>query len=118
MARYLYLLVIAAPIWAVLAGCGEDVATAPAEADLSPPLAEGEKIVKANCFVCHAQGINGAPIIGNDKMWAPRAPQGIEILVEHAMSGYGLMPAKGGNDELGEREIRLAIGYMLSELNE
>jgi len=25
----------------------------------------GEEIVKQNCKVCHAQGLNGAPIIGN-----------------------------------------------------
>jgi cytochrome c5 len=88
----------------------------PIEPAPDPALVAGEAIVKANCFVCHAQGINGAPIIGNHKMWGPRAGQGLNTLVSHAMSGYGLMPAKGGNEELQEEDIRLAVGYMLSQL--
>lgn len=88
----------------------------PIEPAPDPALVAGEAIVKANCFVCHAQGINGAPIIGNHKMWGPRAGQGLDTLVSHAISGYGLMPAKGGNEELEEEDIRLAVGYMLSQL--
>ncbi len=78
-------------------------------------LAEGEAIVKKNCFVCHGQGINGAPIIGNSKMWAPRLEKGKEALVQSAMNGFGLMPPKGGNTELEEADIQLAVGYMMSQ---
>ncbi len=81
-----------------------------------PDHTQGMNIVKSNCKVCHGQGINGAPIIGNKKMWGPRIEQGIDTLVSHAMNGYGLMPAKGGNDALTETEIRLAIGYMMSQV--
>lgn len=79
---------------------------------------EGMAIVKSNCKVCHAQGINGAPIIGNKKMWLPRIEQGMESLVSHAMNGYGLMPAKGGNVALTEEDITKAIGYMISQVQE
>jgi cytochrome c5 len=68
--------------------------------------------------VCHSQGINGAPILGNKKNWAPRAPQGIDVLIEHATNGYGLMPAKGGKTHLQEPDIRAAITYMLSAIEE
>ncbi len=77
----------------------------------------GAEIVKANCKVCHAQGINGAPIIGNQKMWQKRTAQGTEVLVEHAINGFGLMPAKGGKTHLSDAEIGLAVEYMLSQLN-
>ena len=79
-------------------------------------LDQGKVIVDKNCKVCHAQGINGAPIIGNKKMWSKRAGQGIDVLVQHASEGYGLMPAKGGNQSLTDDDLRLAISYMLSEL--
>ena len=82
----------------------------------APPSAQpGEPLVKANCRVCHASGINGAPIIGNDRMWAPRIRQGEETLVKHATEGYGLMPARGGST-LTDEQMAQAVSYMLSQL--
>ncbi len=75
----------------------------------------GKLIVQQNCKVCHAQGINGAPIIGNKKMWGPRITQGIPTLAEHAINGYGLMPAKGGNTELTDEQIIEAVTYMVAQ---
>ena len=68
----------------------------------------GQAIVKKNCKVCHAQGINGAPIIGNKKMWGPRLGKGEAALTENAINGYGLMPAKGGKTQLSDHEIKLS----------
>jgi len=79
-------------------------------------LLAGEEIAKKNCKACHGQGINGAPIIGNNKMWAPRIAKGREALVMNAFSGTGLMPAKGGNDSITKEEIDLVVGYFLAEL--
>ncbi len=86
--------------------------------ELDKQLELGADIYKNNCKVCHSQGINGAPVFGNKKNWAPRAPQGIDVLVEHATNGYGLMPPKGGKTHLQEPEIRAAITYMLSAIEE
>ncbi|ARU54540.1 hypothetical protein OLMES_0436 [Oleiphilus messinensis] len=83
---------------------------------LSPELKQGQDIVKANCFVCHGQGINGAPMIGNHKAWSPRIAQGMDTLVEHASNGFNMMPARGGNANLSDAEIRLAVGYMVSQV--
>jgi cytochrome c5 len=79
-------------------------------------IAIGEALYTANCKVCHSQGINGAPVLGNKYNWAKRAPQGIDVLVEHATNGYGLMPAKGGKDHLKEEDIRSVVTFMLSKL--
>ncbi len=76
----------------------------------------GAQIVKANCKVCHAQGINGAPVIGNKKMWAPRLGKGVEQLIANASSGVGLMPAKGGNTALTQEEMSLAVNYMVDQV--
>ena len=78
-------------------------------------LEQGQLIVQENCFVCHNQGINGAPILGNQKMWDKRLPQGLDTLVDHAINGYAdMMPPKGGNPDLTDEEIRLAVTYMVS----
>ncbi len=81
-------------------------------------LEVGAEIYKGTCKVCHALGINGAPVYGNKKNWAPRASQGIDVLVQHASNGYGLMPAKGGNDTLTDDQLRSAITYMLEAVKE
>ena len=86
--------------------------------ETGPDHSRGIEIVNGTCKVCHAQGINGAPIIGNIKMWGPRAEQGLPTLIEHASNGYGLMPAKGGNQDLTKEDISAAIQYMLSRLPE
>ena len=92
----------------VLSGCSQ-------QAD-NKQLVAGEHIYTKNCKVCHAQGINGAPILGNRKMWRARAVQPLPTLVQHAANGFGLMPAKGGNESLTEVELEQAISYMLSAL--
>ena len=78
----------------------------------------GELVFQGTCRVCHAQGINGAPIYGNKKMWGKRLPQGIPTLIEHATNGYGLMPAKGGNTDLTEQDISDAVHYMVAAVQD
>ncbi len=84
----------------------------------NPEMELGEQVFKGTCKACHAGGLNGAPIYGNKRMWAKRLPQGIPVLVEHASSGYGLMPAKGGNTNLTEQEITAAVKFMVSKVAE
>ena len=91
-----------------LTACG-DSKPAPPENTL------GKEVFTKTCKVCHASGINGAPIFGNKKQWSKRIPQGIPTLVEHASNGYGLMPAKGGNTSLTTEEITAAVTYMVGQ---
>lgn len=86
------------------------------ESEEDKKIALGAEIVQNTCKVCHAQGISGAPIIGNKKMWGTRIEQGIPTLVEHASNGFGLMPAKGGNTALSTAEIEAAVAYMVSKV--
>ena len=78
----------------------------------------GKATYERFCKVCHAQGLNGAPILGNAAMWGSRVTQGEEKLVENAINGVGLMPAnRGRNEALTEEKIAQVVAYMLSELN-
>ena len=68
-----------------------------------------DKIIKANCAMCHAGGLMGAPKIGDAGQWAPRIAQGKEMLVNNAIKGIRMMPAKGGNAKLTDEEVSAAV---------
>jgi cytochrome c5 len=72
----------------------------------------GEKIYSANCASCHGAGVLGAPKFGDKAAWAPRVKQGKEVLYTHALNGFKMMPAKGGNPGLKDDEVKAAIDYM------
>ncbi len=72
----------------------------------------GEKISQANCAMCHASGLMGAPKIGDASQWGPRIAQGKETLITHAIKGIRQMPAKGGNAALTDEEVAAAVVYM------
>lgn len=75
----------------------------------------GEKIWLANCKVCHETGLAGAPVIGNHAAWVKRINRGTDSLYEHAINGWGDMPARGGNTELSDSEVKQAVDYMISK---
>ena len=68
-----------------------------------------DKIIKANCAMCHAGGLMGAPKIGDVALWAPRIAQGKDMLINNAIKGIRMMPAKGGNSRLTDEEVAVAV---------
>ena len=88
-----------------------------AVADESPASSgsiSAEKIVQANCAMCHAAGLMNAPKIGDAGQWAPRIAQGKETLISHAINGIRTMPAKGGNAALSDEEVAAAVVHMVN----
>ncbi|NJN48416.1 MAG: hypothetical protein HC808_20325 [Candidatus Competibacteraceae bacterium] len=79
-------------------------------------LARGKQLYSTACVICHQAGVAGAPKLGDKAAWAPRLTQGFDTLVDHSIKGYKGMPPKGGRLDIPNREIRSAVGYMLSEL--
>ena len=75
----------------------------------SENLISVEKIIKANCAMCHAGGLMGAPKIGDVALWAPRIAQGKDMLINNAIKGIRMMPAKGGNSRLTDEEVAAAV---------
>lgn len=92
------------------------VAAAPVK-DAAPATdnAEGKKVYDIACFVCHASGVAGAPILGDKALWAPRIAQGIDVLYQTSIAGKGAMPPKGGNMSLEDSAIKAAVDYMVSQ---
>lgn len=75
----------------------------------------GEAVFKQTCATCHAAGVMGAPKLGDKDAWAPRIAQGRAVLLDHADYGYKNMPAHGGNDDLSDRDIEVAVDYMVGQ---
>ena len=94
------------------------VAAAPAvaEAPSAPASLEvGKKVYDKVCFVCHATGVAGSPILGNKEQWAPRIATGMDALYHTALTGKGAMPPKGGNTTLSDDDVKAAVDFIVSK---
>ena len=78
-------------------------------------LISGEKISQVNCILCHGAGVMGAPKIGDAAQWEARIAQGKDKLVDHAIKGINMMPAKGGNAALSDEEVAAAVIWMANQ---
>jgi cytochrome c5 len=75
----------------------------------------GQQTYQAVCAMCHNAGLMNAPKVGDNEAWAPRIAQGKDTLVQHAVKGIRMMPAKGGNPGLSDDEVAQAVVYMANE---
>jgi cytochrome c5 len=75
----------------------------------------GKEVVDAVCISCHGTGADGAPKIGDTKAWAKRATRGLTGLTKSAIKGVRKMPAHGGNANVADFELELAITYMVNQ---
>jgi cytochrome c5 len=73
----------------------------------------GEEIYKTKCQVCHAAGVAGAPKLGDKEAWAPRIAQGMDTLVQHAITGLKAMPPKGTCMDCTDEQLKSAVEYMV-----
>jgi cytochrome c5 len=89
---------------------------------LDDPMLEAGRVVwSGTCIDCHSTGLGGAPLIGNETLWAPRIEQGLDVLFEHATNGFygkkGEMPARGGNADLTDADVQAAVRFMVSKVD-
>ena len=75
----------------------------------------GEEIYQQYCHVCHEAGAAGAPKLGDKQAWQPRIKQGMDILINHAINGYKVMPPKGSCMTCSDEDISNAVKYMVSK---
>lgn len=84
----------------------------------SAALKFGRHIWINNCEGCHGYGIADAPIPMQPQDWKHRVTKGKTLLYQHAIEGfisedYSVMPARGGNEELNDEQVKAAVDYML-----
>ncbi len=104
----------AAPTPAPQAAAPQAQAEKPA-AEKPAAAGNGKAVYDKVCMVCHAQGVAGAPKLGDKAAWAPRMQQGMDTLVQSATKGKGAMPPKGGNASLSDADLRAAVEFMVSQ---
>lgn len=75
----------------------------------------GEQVVKERCQECHLSGKQGAPKLGDMNDWKPRLKNGVDPLVKSAIAGHNSMPARGGQANLSDAEMKAAVEYMVSK---
>ncbi|MGB5721071.1 MAG: c-type cytochrome [Woeseiaceae bacterium] len=73
----------------------------------------GERAYSEYCAGCHETGMLGAPVAGDATDWGERSSLWDAVLLDHAITGYLEMPAKGGRGDLPEEVVRSAAEYML-----
>lgn len=85
----------------------------------SVAAADGKAVYNDFCTSCHAAGIAGAPKIGDKDAWAQRIAKGTDVLYKNSVNGFqgdaGYMPAKGGNPDLTDAQVKSAVDYMISQ---
>jgi len=77
-------------------------------------MGSGKQVYDTACVGCHASGVLKAPKLGDKQDWSKREQQGLQVLLTHAIKGFKNMPAKGGNPTIKDKEIEVAIKYMLA----
>ncbi len=88
-------------------------APAPEAVAEEDPGIGGEAIYNGLCETCHQAGIAGAPISGSEQMAERLSEKGLDALVTNAINGLNVMPPRGGNPGLTDKQIRAAVEFML-----
>ena len=73
----------------------------------------GAEVYAQSCAMCHANGVGGAPKLGEAPEWRGRITQGRADLLVSVLRGKGGMPPKGGNASLSVNDVNAALDYML-----
>ncbi len=74
----------------------------------------GKLVYNENCSVCHNEGKNGAPKLGDKAIWGPLIAKNMDVLIEDTIHGE-YHPKNGGCKVCSTDEIIEAIKYMVSQ---
>lgn len=99
----------------LLAGCGEAVPPAPTPEQallLKPADARLASLYEGSCKACHASPVSGAPMVHDRRAWDPRWRQGMPVLLDHTIQGFGAMPASGQCAACTPDDFEALIGFM------
>jgi mono/diheme cytochrome c family protein len=77
--------------------------------------AGGEETYQSTCAHCHAQGLAGAPKVGDKKAWGKLVKEGLVAISADAYPGIRAMPAQGGRPDLSVPDFVSAVVYMANQ---
>lgn len=108
-------LLLVSPLF--LVACAHDSADVPASGDSvsasTIAAINGESAYDEHCAGCHETGMLNAPIAGDAAEWGTRSQLWDAVLLDHAITGYLEMPARGGRTDLPDEVVKSAAEYML-----
>ncbi len=87
--------------------------TAVAVAASATASGDGKGTYEKTCQMCHQPGLMNAPKFGDKAAWGPRLAQGNDVLYEHAIKGFKIMPPKGGALDAPDADVKAAVDYMV-----
>ena len=67
-----------------------------------------------SCFTCQSTGAARAPITGDTEVWEEKLAKGIDSVLANAITGVGVMPAKGICMTCSDDNLRSLIDYRVS----
>jgi cytochrome c5 len=80
---------------------------------------DGEMIYNNVCAACHTSGAGGAPKLVAAE-WEGRLDKGMDAVIANAIAGFmgdkGLMPAKGGRNDLSDEQVQATVEYMTAHI--
>lgn len=85
-------------------------------AQTAPTPKSGQEIYETVCGPCHATGLLEAPKYGDKAGWEARIAKGEATLIQNAINGLNNMPARGGQPNLSDDEIKSTVQYMLEAI--
>lgn len=75
-----------------------------------------EDTYKANCSMCHATGMAGAPKFGDADEWSKRvAAKGMDMVISNAINGVNAMPARGMCMTCSDENITELVHYLTGQ---
>lgn len=72
----------------------------------------GERTYKQVCIQCHGMGIDGAPKVGDRKVWGKLVAEGQVRITSDGYLGVRKMPARGGKPDLTLEQFAQAVVHM------
>ncbi len=110
---------MAASLCVLLVACGsdkpneQDKAALAEQAKILTPADEAlASVYDRSCKTCHAVAGTGAPLTGDTAGWQPRMDQGMDVLVDHVVTGFGGMPPFGFCMDCDAEQIEALIRFM------
>jgi len=78
-------------------------------------LAKGQSVYAAKCATCHDSGMTGAQKLTDAAAWTGLIKQGKDALYAAAINGSFGGPAKGGDPNMADADVKLAVDYMVAQ---
>lgn len=77
-------------------------------------VSNAEVLYKESCSSCHSNDAIGAPVLGDRDIWEEVKSKGVKKVYFNAINGINAMPARGGNMDLSDTDMKIIIDYMMN----